>query len=159
MSVKEQIQALLKKHNVAYQEFHHKPVRTSEEAASLRNGYTLSQGAKAIIITAKYSKNDRRYVMLVLPGDKRINGKKVRKVIGAKSFSFATEEEVLKVTGGVLPGGVPPFGNIFDIPVYVDESLGENQRIVFNAGDRSYSIGMNYSDFVNIVNPILTSFS
>lgn len=148
-----QIIDLLKKHSVWFELFEHAPVRTSEEAASIRNGYTLQQGAKALIIKIKTPDIQKKYVMLVTPGDKRFTNRKVKQLLNAKDLRFATEEEVLELTGGVQPGGVPPFGNLFNLEVFVDPSLLQNEKIIFNAGDKSISIGMKSDDFLTLVVP------
>lgn len=148
-----QITDLLKKHNVWFETFEHEPVRTSEEAAQVRDGYTIRQGAKALIARIKISNSEKKFVMLVVPGDARFDVRKVKTLLGAKDLRFATEEEVSEITGGVLPGGVPPFGNLFDIEVIADPSIFASDRIIFNAGDRSFSVGMKSVDYRQIVNP------
>jgi len=155
--VTEKIKNILEEHNAWYETFEHKPVRTSEEAAKIRDGYTLKQGAKAIIIRIKKSKSEKRFIMLVIPGDKRFDNKKIKKYFEVKNVRFATEAEVSELTDNVKVGGVPPFGDIFKLEVYVDESLFENDRIVFNAGDRRFSIGMKLADFKDIVKPELVN--
>ncbi|MDA1079172.1 MAG: hypothetical protein O2840_00555 [bacterium] len=148
-----QILEILEKNNCWHETFEHEPVRTSEEAAQLRDGYTLAQGAKAILIRVKISSTEKRFVMLVMPGDARFDSDKVKKLLGAKNIRFATEEEVLEITGGVLLGGVPPFGNLFGLEVFVDPTLLENEKIIFNAGDKSFSVGMLANDYVRLVGP------
>ncbi len=133
--------------------FEHEPVRTSEEAAKVRTGYTLAQGAKAMIVRVKKSSADKFFAMLVLPGDKRFDADKVKQLFGAKDIRFATEEEVERITGGVEPGGVPPFGNLFGLEVVADPTLFENEKIIFNAGDRSFSVAMKSDDYRKIVGP------
>lgn len=144
---------LLSEKQAWYETFEHEPVRTSEEAAKVRSGYTLAQGSKAIIIKAKISADVREFIMLIVPGDKKFDNKKVKKVIGAKDITFASEQDVADVTGGVKVGGVPPFGNLFGLEVYADPTVFENEKIIFNAGDRSFSIGMKSKDYIRIVNP------
>lgn len=158
MTALEKIKSLLEQNDIGYKEYHHKPVRTSEEADELRPDYTLAQGAKALIIKAKIG-NKRSFVMLVLPADRKIHSKSVRRMLKCKSFSFASEEEVIDVTDGVLPGGVPPFGNLFGLEVYVDKALSENKEIIFNAGDRSISIAMKYYDYERLIKPNLDDFA
>jgi Cys-tRNA(Pro) deacylase len=150
--VTKQITNLLKKNKIWYETFEHEPVRTSEEAANVRTGYGIRQGAKALIIRFK-KKGERKYVMLVLSGDARFDAKKVKKQIGSSKISFADEKEVVKLTDGVKPGGVPPLGNLFKIPVYTDKGLLTNEKIVFNAGDRSFSIAMKSKDYIKLVKP------
>jgi Ala-tRNA(Pro) deacylase len=50
-------------------------------------------------------------------------------------------------------GAMPPFGNLYDMDVYVDSSLGNNREIVFNAGSHTEVIRMSYADFERLVNP------
>lgn len=148
-----QILDLLKANNIWFETFEHEPVRTSEEAAKIRDGYTLHQGAKALIVRVRISNANKKFVMLVFPGDLRFDNSKIKKLFNAKDVRFATEEEVLRLTDNVQPGGVPPFGNLFDLEVVVDPSLLQNEKIVFNAGDRSFSIGMKSIDYKMIVSP------
>jgi len=152
-----QIIDLLETNSFRYETFEHEPVRTSEEAAKIRNGYTIQQGAKAIIIRVKVSSANKRFVMLVMPGDKRFDNDKIKTLFKAKNIRFATEEEVLEITSGVQPGGVPPFGNLFDLEVIVDPLLLENEKIIFNAGDRRFSIGMLSTDYLKLVKPLVSS--
>lgn len=149
---------LLKENNCWFETFEHKPVRTSEEAARVRTGYTIHQGAKAIIIKVYLSGNEEKFAMLVVPGDCRFDTKKVKEILRAKNLRFATEEEVVKITSGVVPGGVPPFGNLFGLEVYCDQGLFENEKIVFNAGDQRFSITIKTEDYQKIVKPTVSSF-
>lgn len=151
--VTSQITEILKSHKVWFETFEHEPVRTSEEAAKIRTGYSIHQGAKAMIVRVKITNIDKKFVMLVVPGDLRFNNDRVKQIFTAKDIRFATEEEVAALTDGIQPGGVPPFGNLFDLEVIVDPLLLENEKIVFNAGDRSFSIGMKSVDYKMIVSP------
>ncbi|MCR4329416.1 MAG: hypothetical protein NUV65_02620 [Candidatus Roizmanbacteria bacterium] len=145
---------LLKNHSLWFETFEHEPVRTSYEAAHIREGhYTLNQGAKALIVRVKKSGTEPFFVMLVLSGDSRFDGKKVKKLLNVRDIRFATTEEVADVTKGIEPGGVPPFGNLFGLDVLVDPQLLKNEMIIFNAGDRSYSIAMKSDDYIALVQP------
>jgi Ala-tRNA(Pro) deacylase len=151
-----EIRGTLDKNNVWYETFEHGPVRTSEEAAKIRTGYSLHQGAKAMIVRIK-SQGQSKFIMAVLPGDLRIDSNKLKRYFNAKDIRFANEEEVNTITNGVQPGGVPPIGNLFNLEVVADPSIFENERIVFNAGDRRYSIAMKSEDYKKIVNPKIES--
>lgn len=144
---------LLNKNSCWFETFEHEPVRTSEEAAKIRTGYTLHQGAKAMIVRVKNNELDKKFVMLVFPADFKFDNNKVKRALGIKDIRFATEEEVSSITGGVKLGGVPPFGNMFGLEVIVDPKLLENEKIIFNAGDRCFSIAMKANDFRVLVNP------
>ncbi|MGH7246117.1 MAG: YbaK/EbsC family protein, partial [Candidatus Levyibacteriota bacterium] len=104
----EKIKTLLASNNTWFETFEHKPVRTSEEAAKLRTGYTQQQGAKALIVRIKKKDGAKEFVMIVLPGDKRFDNEKAKEVLGAKDIRFATEEEISEITQGIEIGGIPP---------------------------------------------------
>jgi len=149
----EKIKNLLIENEVAFESFEHEAVRTSEEAAKVRTGYSIQQGAKALIVRAKITNQDKRFVMVVVPGDKSFDNQKLKNLLGAKDIRFATETEVGQLTDGVQPGGVPPFGNLFRLKVYANKSLVNQQKIIFNAGDKRYSIGMSSQDYIHVVQP------
>lgn len=152
-----EILEILKANHVWFETFEHEPARTSEESAKLRPGYTISQGAKAIIVRVKNLSGEKRFVMLVIPGNLRFDNEKTKHALKIKDIRFATEDEVIEITKGVLPGGVPPFGNLFGLEVFVDPILLENEKIVFNAGDKRYSVAMKSEDYINIVKPLTVS--
>ena len=152
------VKALLDAEACWYETFEHEPVRTSEEAADTRPGYSLRQGAKAIILRVKRSKRDKFFVMLVFPADRRFDAKAVKDYFAARDIRFASADEVAELTGGVQPGGVPPFGNLFDLPLFATPELFEVERIVFNAGDRRYSLAMRSADYRQLARPEVFSF-
>lgn len=153
----QKIKDILNENNISFETFEHEPVRTSAEASNLRDGYTLHQGAKAIIARVKEPGKGKRFVMFVLPGDKRFDVAKIKNNLSLVDVRFATEEEVAEITNGVLPGGVPPFGNLFGLDVFADQNVFENERIIFNAGDRTYSIALESRDYKTVVNPKITN--
>ncbi len=153
-----QIIALLKDHNCWHETFAHAPVTTSEEASKVRPEYSLSQGAKALIVKID-KKEGSSFAQLVLPGDLQLDNKKVKQSLSCKSFRFATLDEVATKTGGIERGGVPPFGNLFSLPVYVDPHLFTHEKIIFNAGDKSFSIAMKSADYRMLVSPFIVSLT
>jgi Ala-tRNA(Pro) deacylase len=150
-SVFDRLRSLLDNKGVAYEVLPHAPVYTSEEAAAVR-GTSLSSGAKALICKA-----DERFVMFVLPADRKLASKEVRKREGIKSLRFASREEVQQITG-LTPGSIPPFGSLFGLATCCDERLAQEPRINFNAGDHSISISMAYQDYVAVEQPRLGSY-
>src|SRR5690242_20474472 len=101
---------------IRYDVLRHAPVFTSEEAAAIR-GTPLASGAKALICKA-----DDNFVMIVLPADRKLASKSVRKSEGVKSLRFASREEVERMTG-LAPGSIPPFGSLFGLQTWCDERL------------------------------------
>ncbi|HTN75811.1 MAG TPA: YbaK/EbsC family protein [Pirellulaceae bacterium] len=152
MAVFDQLQALLTSRQVAFAVLRHAPVFTSEEAAQVR-GSALASGAKALICKA-----DERFVMFVMPADRRLDSKQVRKAFSVKSLRFGTPAEVLELTS-LTPGSIPPFGQLFGLPTYCDDRLLEQPRINFNAGDHAISISLATSDYLTIEQPTLGRFA
>src|SRR3990167_11203271 len=84
-----QIVEILKQNNLWYETFEHEPVRTSEEAAKVRYGYSIEQGAKALIVRAQ-SKERSEFIMLVMPAHLRLDTKKAKQYLQTKDLRFAT---------------------------------------------------------------------
>lgn len=151
-SVFSRICQLLDNHGLPYEVLRHAPVFTSEEAAAIR-GTPLASGAKALIC-----KVDDRFVMIVLPADRKLASKLARKALSGKSIRFATREEVLELTG-LAPGSIPPFGSLFQLPTWCDEALAEQPRINFNAGDHSISVSLTLETYLSAEKPTLATLA
>src|SRR5574341_1600936 len=141
--VTERLERWLHERGERFRLIEHPPVFTSEEAARVR-GTPLEAGAKALVLQA-----EDRPVHVVLPGHRRIDNARLRAILGTRALRFATPEELLALTGCV-PGAVPPFGNLFGLPVLVDEELTEREEIAFNAGSNAVSIVMRCADFLRL---------
>jgi len=155
--VTDEIQEILRAKDITFKIFEHEEVRTSEEAAALRPEYSLGQGAKALIIRYRprvarsdLDQSGAQFCMFVMPADLKLDGPKVKEILNSKKFSFASEEEVGEITGGVKPGGVPPFGRHFGLTTYVDPKLLEHEEIIFNAGDKAFSLAMSSADYKDV---------
>lgn len=146
------IKHLLDKHHIRYEVMDHEPTPTSADAARVR-GTKPDEGAKAMVLRSKGA-----FVMCVLSGNCKIDLNKMRLILGNDSLSFATPDEVKRATDCEI-GSVPPFGNLFRIPLYVDKSIVRQERIAFNAGLVTRSIVMNKDDYIAIVKPIIEDFS
>lgn len=153
-----QIEEKLREYRAEYTKLVHAPVRTSEEAHAVRpEGYSLAQGAKALLVRYK-KEGEKHFALIVVPGDKKFDKKKVMQTLGSRDVRFATEDEVRELTCGVEPGGVPPFGSLFGLTTYADESVFDNETIIFNAGDKAVSLSIRSSDYRQVEHPIVVSF-
>lgn len=150
----DRIRSLLDEQGIVYRYLEHEAGITSEDMVNIRKDYSLSEGAKALIL-----KTDKGFVQVVVPGDRKFQNKKLRGAASVRQVRFASEDELSEITGGILPGAVPPFGNLFDLPVYADKTLFSNSHIVFNCGDRRASIAMNPDDYRSVVRPTVVDLS
>jgi len=151
-SIFDRIVVLLDAHGVSYDVLRHAPVYTSEEAARVR-GTPLSSGAKALVCRA-----DELMILFVLPADRRLASKQIRRGAGVRSLRFADRDEVLALTG-LTPGSIPPFGSLFGLPTWCDQRLAQEPVINFNAGDHSVSVSMKYADYERVEQPRLGQFA
>lgn len=152
MNPYEEITNLLKNHNISYKEIEHEPVYTSEQAAKVR-GISASQGAKSLLL-----KCDDSFVIAVLPGDRKLDYKKLEKHCGAKKCRFASPQEVKDKMFCEI-GACYPFGHIISLSVYADPMLSENGVIDFNPGVHNRSIEMKWQDYCAIEKPHLVSIT
>lgn len=150
--VTDRLQGWLREAGVAFEMLEHEPVRTSEDAARVR-GTPLEAGAKALVVRA-----DERFVHCVLPAHLRADNALLRGLVGTRKLRFATPEELQALTG-CAPGAVPPFGNLFGLPVLVDEALCRNERVAFNAGSNAVSITMRCDDMVRLAGAKICKFA
>ena len=90
--------------------------------------------------------------MMVLPADHQIDLEKVEKTIG-KAVSLDKEEEFKSLFADCAIGAMPPLGNLYGLPTYVDRHLAEQDYIVFEAGTHTDAIKMSYRDYEKIVKP------
>jgi aspartyl-tRNA synthetase len=150
-SLFEKIQKDLSKKQLPFELTEHQPVSTSQEAADVR-GVSLSTGAKALLFFA-----DEQPVMVVVPGDKKMDMKRFKQTYGIKDLRMATPQEVQQVTT-VAIGAVPPFGHLIHIPLYADESIRQCNTIYFNPGRHDRTIGMKEVHWEQAAQPIVGVF-
>lgn len=148
-----------------YETFTHEAVLTSEAAAATRPGYALRQGAKALLMRykggAKSASSTGAFALLVVPADRKLSNKLAKKALGVRDLRFADGPELEAATGGILSGAVPPFGDMLGegLTVVVDPALLEEERIVFNAGDRRFSVAMRAKDYVRLCQPAVAGLT
>ncbi len=152
MEVFQKIKELFDQHQIEYKVINHPPTKTSEESAFHR-GEPLKIGAKALVV-----KIDEMFHLLVIPADRKLDTKKIKVLFHSKSLRFATPEELMQLTS-LVPGSIPPFGNILKIPMIVDKALLEEEYMAFNAGLLTTSIKMKVQDYVNILKPKMEEIS
>ena len=158
MDVQDRIQALLRGHSLPFSAIDHRHAQTSEQVAAAR-GTPLHIGGKSLILRVG-GQTPPDFRLFVVSGARRTRSRDIRRFLGIKRMRFATAEELLALTG-LTPGCVPPFGRpIFDIPLYVDQSIADNDEIAFSAGQHTRSIQMKTVDYLRAAQPAaIFSFS
>ncbi len=97
-------------------------------------------------------------ILAVLPAPNHVRLDKLAAVVG-KSVRLATEQEFSSLFPDCELGAMPPFGSLYNLAVYLDESLAADEVIVFNAGTHRDAIRVRYDDFVRLAKPRVCSFA
>lgn len=146
MAVK-QLKDYLETHKVKYHAMTHSPAFTSQEIAAAAH-VSGKELAKTVIV-----KTDGHLAMVVMCANHQVNFAKLKEALGTKAVDLASETEFKDKFPGCEVGAMPPFGNLYDMPVYVESDLTHQDRIMFNGGSHSELIEMSYKDFDNLVHP------
>ncbi|MHC4940278.1 MAG: aminoacyl-tRNA deacylase [Planctomycetota bacterium] len=104
--------------------------------------------AKVVLIKA-----DDRELVVTLDANSQIDLEALGEAIGATKVELATEEEIRQRFPDCEVGAMPPFGNLYDLPVVVDAPLTNDEEIVFEAGNHHEAIKLAYTDFERLVHP------
>lgn len=152
MTVLRRLREYLDENSVPYDvSSHHEAYTAQEVAASLHvPGKKL---VKVVIVKA-----GGKFVMAVMPSTEKIDMDKMREVLKSDDVRLATEEEFKDLFPGCDVGAMPPFGNLYNLDVYVDKALTEDREIIFQGGTHTDTVNMNYEDFANLVKPIVADF-
>lgn len=150
------IQALtqfLDDNHIRYVTVRHPIAYTSEQVAESAR-IPGNELAKTVMVLL-----DGRLAMAVLRATDKVDLDLLRGAAGVSSAEIATEAVFQGKFPGVEVGAMPPFGNLFDMPVYVDEELTHDARISFNAGTHVELVQIDYADFERLVKPVIANFS
>jgi Ala-tRNA(Pro) deacylase len=102
---------------------------------------------------------DGTMAMVVLPGTSLINFTALREQIVAKNIELASESEFSSRFPECEVGAMPPFGNLFGMPVIASTMLADDKEIAFNAGSHHELVRMSYADYITLVKPMIASFT
>jgi Ala-tRNA(Pro) deacylase len=141
------LKEFLDSHKVKYVSMTHSPAFTSQEIAAAAH-ISGKQLAKTVIV-----KIDGQLAMVVLPANDQINFAKLRDAAGAADVDLASESEFKDKFSGCEVGAMPPFGNLYDMPVFASNQLGQQNHILFNAGSHSELMQVTFYDFERLVKP------
>lgn len=152
MSISKTLKDYLDREHVRYDVLSH-PEAFRAVAVAQTLQATEKEMAKVVIV-----KVQERFVMTVLPASWDVDLHRLRAVFAAHQVRLATEEEINSLFPDCELGAMPPFGILYGLPVYVDQSLTEDEEIVFQAGTHSDAIRMRYQDYAALVFPVVAEF-
>jgi Ala-tRNA(Pro) deacylase len=139
--------------NVKYTTITHSPAFTAQETAASAHvpGKEL---AKTVMVNI-----DGKMAMAVLPASYRLDLGFLKTVADANEVRLATEAEFKDLFPDCDVGAMPPFGNLYDMAVFVAEKLAEDEEIAFNACSHTELIKLSYEDYQRLVRPTVGRFA
>ena len=149
----EKLKDFLESEGVKYVTISHSQAFTAQEIAASAHipGREL---AKSVMV-----KIDGNIAMVVLAATDFVSLERLREAAGASTVELATEGEFKDLFPACEPGAMPPFGNLWDMEVFADERLAEDERIAFNAGTHTELVQLAYADFERLVKPKVSHVS
>src|SRR5574341_607352 len=147
------LREVLEANSIPYSVHSHPEAYTAQKIAGLQHvkGRSL---AKVVIV-----KMGADCLMLVLPADHRVDLGKLRTALGPREARLASESEFRDLFPGCEVGAMPPFGNLYGLPVYADRALDKCDEIVFNAGTHTLTAKLAFRDFISLVRPVMADFA
>ena len=88
-----------------------------------------------------------------------VNFNTLKEVTGTQCAELASEIEFQQRFPDCELGAMPPFGNLFDMDVYVDHKLTQDDNISFNAGSHSEILKLSFRDYDQLVKPKVITLS
>ena len=147
------LEKYLRDQGVQFETVTHPVAYTAQEVAAAQH-VSGERFAKVVIVNA-----DGQLVMLVLPASFRVEFPKLKSVLKTKKVRLAREGEFDSSFTDCEVGAMPPFGNLYDLPVYVDESLADVREMVFKVGSHATSMKVKYADYKKLVKPQTADFA
>src|SRR5205809_87364 len=138
----------LNENKVSYEILHHPEAITAQRIAQAEH-VKARHHAKVVMI-----KSGDQHLMVVLPADHRIDLDRIKKATG-QAAALDAEQEFKPLFPDCAVGAMPPFGNLYGLPTYVDKRLAEEDYIVFEAGTHTDAIKLSYRDYEKIVRPLV----
>ena len=146
MEIPKRLIDCLNQNKVQYEVLHH-PEAVSAQRIAQAEHVKGRHHAKVVMV-----KSGEQHLMAVLPANHHIDLEKAGKAIG-KTASLDREDEFKSLFPDCAIGAMPPFGNLYGLPTYVDQHLTEQDYIVFEAGTHTDAIKLSYRDYETIVKP------
>ncbi|MCI0639737.1 MAG: YbaK/EbsC family protein [Gemmataceae bacterium] len=141
------IDELLMHRQVPHQRLHHSPAYTAHRIAQLLHvpGKEL---AKSVLL-----RTTDGYTLAVLPATHYVDLERMRQELQDDDIDLASEGEMQRVFPDCETGAMPPFGSLYNVPTIVDDSLAEDEEIVFEGPTHEEAIRMAYRDYEEVEHP------
>ena len=149
----EKLKSFLDEKGVKYVAIQHSPAFTAQEIAATAH-ISGRELAKTVMV-----KIDGRMAMAVLSAIYDVDFDLLKAGAGADTVELAAEDEFEALFPKCEVGAMPPFGNLYDLPVFADQALAEDEDVAFNAGSHNELVKLAYADFERLAQPTVCAFA
>jgi Ala-tRNA(Pro) deacylase len=150
---RDRLENYLRDNRVPFEQQHHPRAVSAQEVAASEHlpGRML---AKTVMVLA-----DGQMLMLALPAPYQVDLEKAAAALGVEEARLAEEEQFADTFPDCEVGAMPPFGNLYGVPVCVEKTLAQDETIVFRSGSHTETMSVSYSDFERLVEPTVAQFA
>ncbi|GHF91895.1 YbaK/EbsC family protein [Streptomyces sp. ID03-2B] len=151
------LMALLDRAGADYRIIDHAPEGRTDLASELR-GHRLEMAAKCMVLRIRRKGGEDHHVLAVVPGHRRVDLRRVRKLYGGSDATLGDREEAERLTGCVS-GCVIPFSFDERLPVVVDADLLVHEEIYFNAARLDRSLALRTVHYISLSTPRIAAIA
>ena len=149
--IEKRIKDTLAHKNIGFEEIEHEALYSSEEGAKAVGLQNAKYGVKSLV----FRTHEGKYVLVLNPGDKRVNTEAIAQIENTNYLELAKPDEVLRITG-VTIGCVPPFGHETKLRTYLNEELLEYEYVYFSSGVHIKTIKIKGEDLLKLIEEPIT---
>jgi Ala-tRNA(Pro) deacylase len=151
MSAYDWLMEQLERHQARFRLIEHAAAGHTESASILRR-HALAQAAKCLVVRVATGRRSRRYVLAVVPGDRKVDLDELRTMYVGREASFAAPDVAEQLAGSVS-GSVMPFSRHPELDLVVDPELLVHDEIFFNAARLDRSVALATDDYLVMARP------
>ena len=147
MPILKKLKELFDEAKISYEVYNHPLAYTAQEIAE-RQHFSGKEMAKVVMLEV-----DGGLIMAVVTASQKVHLNNIKANVAAHEVRLATEDEFISKFPDCGIGSMPPFGNLFGLPVYVHPAVEKDESIYFNAGNHVQTVKLRYKDFEKLVKP------
>ena len=145
----------LRQHGIAFTEHEYRYEERGGTAVSSRE---LGVDEHAVIKTLVMEDERKQPLMVLMHGDREVSTKNLARQIDRKTVSPCAPDVAQKHTGYMV-GGTSPFGTRKAMPVFLERTIADLDRIYINGGRRGFLVALAPSDLIRALSPTLVDVS
>jgi Ala-tRNA(Pro) deacylase len=153
MACNERLQRLLDEKQVWYEVLPHREAFTAQDVA-----HTSHVSGKKLAKVVVVREGARSFFMCVMPASAHLDFTILKRMTGRKDLGLASEEEMGRLFPDCDSGAMPPFGDLYGMPFYLDACFRDEAEIYFQAGNHHEVVRMRFADYERLAGPPVGMF-